>query len=470
MNSSLDSDSLLSCATGKVLFHEVAHGLPIVDYHSHLNSAHLAEDVQFDEMTALWIAPDQYKHRVLRVMGENERFITGDASPREKFDCWASAMPKTAGNPIFHWSALELKNYFGIEEPLNEQSADRIWNECNRQLRQPTHSARALLHRAAVERVCTSDQWLDDLSAHRKLALDATGACVRPSLRADEALATDVPVFKQWISKLGAAKGIAIDGLDAFEDALCLCLDEFAAAGCTVADHGIDVFLYTQTSREKAQTVLDAILLGREPGPEDAIALRSYMLRFLGAEYNRRGWAMLLHIGAKRETSSRLRAVAGPRGGFAGIGNGTDISSLCRFLDELDRDGLLPRTVLFNLNPSDNEAFATLTGSFAEEGCAGKVQFGPAWWFNDHDLGIRAHLNALSRYGLLWNLAGMATDSRSVLSMCRFEYFRRIFCDWIGGQAEAGVFPRDMDLLATYVRRICYENAHRWFSARGKGE
>jgi glucuronate isomerase len=461
----IHEDFLLNSAIARTLYHQHARGLPIIDFHSHLNPVDLAADREFEDLTALWIGPDQYKHRAMRSLGIEERLITGDASPREKFDCWAQALPRTVGNPLFHWTAMELKRFFGVDEALNISSSARIWDICNEQLRQPSHSASSLLSSAGVEQVCTSDQWLDDLSPHMALRSMRISTRVLPSLRADQALAVDASSFRQWVNQLGIAKALRIGDLEAFQHALKLCLDDFQRAGCTVSDHGIDSFQYTAISRDKASALFASVLAGSELRPDETVGLFSYLLLFLGREYAQRGWVMLLHIGAKRDTSSRLQQICGPRGGFAGIGNQTDVSSLCQFLDHLDRDGALPRTVLFNLNPTDNEVFATLTGSFAEEGRAGKIQFGPAWWFNDHDLGICAHLDTLSRYGLLWNFVGMVTDSRSILSMCRFEYFRRILCDWIGGQVEAGTFPDDEALLAEYVRRICYENARDWFAA-----
>lgn len=464
MNSFIHENFLLNNATGKELYHRCARHLPIVDYHCHLNTVDLATNAQFENMTALWISPDQYKHRAMRSLGIDERFITGDATPREKFNRWAEALPRTMGNPLFHWAALELKRYFGVDEALNGDSAALIWDDCNQQLNRPSHSALQLLQMAGVEYVCTSDQWLDDLSSHAKLASSDVSVRVVPSLRADELLAVDSPHFTEWLSRLGSATNITVDGLEALESAIGARLDVFSAAGCGVADHGIDVFAYRSSSRDEASKLLASLLHGSTLSSDEAITLRSYLLSYLGRESSRRNWVMLLHFGARRETSSRLRSVAGPRGGFATIGCTTDIGSLCRFLDDLDREEELPRTVLFNLNPSDNHAFAALTGSFADRGLSGKVQIGPAWWFNDHDLGMRAHLDSISRYGLLWNFIGMATDSRSILSMCRFEYFRRIFCDWLGGQAELGVFPRDYDFLATYVSRVCYENARDWFS------
>lgn len=465
MNEFIHDDFLLRTAVGRRLYHEVAEGLPIIDYHSHLNPSDLATDRVFEDITALWIQPDQYKHRAMRSLGVAEHFILGDASARQKFDCWAAAVPLILGNPLFHWTALELKKYFCIKEPLNSESAARVWEQSNAQLRQRSHSARPLLNSANVEYVCSSDLWLDDVSHHTALAASGFATRVVPSLRADDAFAVEQPVFTEWVTKLGAATDIVIDALDSFEQALRVRLDFFARSGCTVSDHALDVFLYRSVSQSDASLLFKTRLSGAVLPADEALRLRSYILAFLGREYSRRNWVMLLHIGAQRDTNSRLKKIAGPRGGFAALGCATNIPSLCRFLDDLDREEQLPRTILFNLNSADNEAFAALTGSYVQEGVAGKVQFGPAWWFNDHDNGIRAHLDALSRYGLLMNFVGMTTDSRSILSMSRHEYFRRLLCDWIGAQVAAGSFPSDETMLAGYVRRICYENARDWFSS-----
>jgi len=377
-------DFLLRTKTARRLYHEHAEGLPIVDFHNHLNARDLADDRVFENITQLWIATDPYKHRAMRMAGVPERLISGDASDREKFDAWAATVPKTVGNPLYHWTALELKRYFDISEPLSPATADRVWHICNER----RYTARQLISMARVECLCTSERLGDDLSAHAQLANFATR--VLPSLR--DAEQVDAERF-----------------------------DEFDRHGCRLADHGTDDF----------QSLLP-----------------------LAREYARRGWILQLHFGAQRETSSRLRRLAGPTGGYATIGNCCDIRALCRFLDDLDREEALPRTILYPLNPADYAAIATLTGSFP-----GKVQFGPAWWYNDHALGIRHQLDTLASYGLLSTFIGMTTDSRSFLSMTRHEYFRRILCDWLGEKAEAGELPPELGQL---VRDLAYENARRW--------
>lgn len=400
MNEFIHDDFLLKTAAARRLYHEFAEGLPIIDYHNHLDPRDLADDRAFENITQIWLASDPYKHRAMRIAGVPERLITGDASDREKFDAWAATVPQTLGNPLFHWTALELKRCFGIGELLSPDNAARVWDQCNAKLRSPEFTARQLITRAKVECLCTSDRLDDELEAHARLAESGFKTRVLPSLRD--------------VERLDAAR-----------------LDEFQRLGCRLADHAV-----TDFDDEK--------------------------LRLLGCEYGRRGWIMQLHIGAQRQTSTRLRNIAGPAGGYATIGNSCDIPNLCRFLDDLEKEGCLPRTILYPLNPADYAALATLTGSFAEDGVRGKIQLGPAWWYNDHALGIRAQLDALASYGLLSTFIGMTTDSRSLLSMTRHEYFRRVLCDWLGDQMEAGALPDDEKLIGRLVRAIAYENAKIW--------
>ncbi len=406
MRAFIHDDFLLQTAAARRLYHEFAEGLPIIDYHCHLDPHELADDRPFESLTQVWLASDPYKHRAMRIAGVPERLITGDATDREKFDAWAATVPQTVGNPLFHWTALELKRYFGITERLSAESADRVWETCNALLRSPGYTARRLITRANVECLCTSDRLEDDLDSHARLAQSDFAARVLPSLRVDDCETVDRALVAQR-------------------------LDVFQQAGCRLADHALDDF-----------------------GSDN--------LRFLARAYRQRGWIMQLHIGAQRQTSSRLRRLAGPAGGYATIGRSCDIPGLCRFLDDLEKDACLPRMILYPLNPADYAALATLTGSFAEDGLRGKIQFGPAWWYNDHALGIRQQLDALASYGLLSAFIGMTTDSRSFLSMTRHEYFRRVLCDWLGDQVQAGTLSEDDQLLGPLVRAVAYENARRW--------
>lgn len=413
MNEFIRHDFLLKTETAQRLYHDFAAELPIIDYHNHLDARDLADDRQFDNITQLWIASDPYKHRAMRIAGVPEQLITGDATDREKFDAWAATVPLTIGNPLFHWTAMELKRYFDISELLSPDSANRVWSTCNERLRDASHSARGLIARANVQCLCTSDRLADNLQAHARLVESGFATCVLPSLRVDENATCD--------------RSSIVERLNVFQQ-----------MGCRLADHAVVHF------------------------DEES-------LRFLGGEYSRRGWIMQLHIGAQRQTSTRLRRLAGPAGGYATIGASCDIPGLCRFLDDLEKEGCLPRMILYPLNPADFAVLATLTGSFTEDGVRGKIQLGPAWWYNDHAMGIRQHLDALSSYGLLAAFIGMTTDSRSLLSMSRHDYFRRVLCDWLGDQVQSGRLPDDDRLLAPLVRAVCYDNARCWLSIVSTG-
>ncbi len=459
---STDDHFLLRTSVARRLYHEHAATLPIIDFHSHLDPVALAADKAFRDLTELWIEPDQYKHRAMRLLGVPERAITGGASPREKFDQWAAAVPQTAGNPLFHWSALELLRVFGVRDLLSPANAADVWDAAGAQLRRPSHRAQALLASARVELVCTSDRWLDDLAAHRALAASAYGVRVLPSLRADDALAIDDPGYSGWLDALAGSTGVVVRDLDGLLHALSLRLDHFASLGCVLADHGVDVFDYRSATATAAAAGLKRVLARQAVTPEESRDFRSFMLAHLGEAYAKRGWVLQLHLGAQRRTSSRLRRLAGGAGGFATIGGPADIAALCRYLDDLELKEALPRTILYSLNPADFPSLAAVTGSFAEDGVRSKVQFGPAWWFNDQAHGIRLHLDTLAHIGLLSTFVGMTTDSRSLLSMVRHEYFRRLLCDYLGEQARAGTLPDDVEFLAGLVRALSYENARTW--------
>ncbi|HEX8199136.1 MAG TPA: glucuronate isomerase, partial [Isosphaeraceae bacterium] len=408
----IHDDFLLGSKTARRLFHEHAAGLPIIDYHGHLDPRELAEDRAFASITRAWVAPDPYKHRAMRIAGVPERFITGPVAPREAFDRWAATVPLTVGNPLFHWTALELKRYFDIDELLCPATADRVWQVCNRRLRDPDCSARGLIGRPGVECVCTSDRLLDDLAAHEALARTEFGTRVLPSLRADDVVGVDLPGYRAWLDALGTATATVVNSYEAFQDAVSRRLDAFDRLGCRLSDHALDDFIYIPGAESETASLFARHLSGRTLAGAEVVRLRSGILRFLGLEAGRRGWIMQLHIGAQRHTSTRLRALAGPAGGYAAIGTPCDIPSLCRFLDDLETGGRLPRTILYPLNPSDHAALAVLTGSFVEDGVRGKVQLGPAWWYNDHRMGIRRQLDDLAAHGLLSTFVGMTTDSR----------------------------------------------------------
>ncbi len=398
----------------------------------------------------------------MRIAGVPERAITGDAPVREKFNCWAATVPRTVGNPLHHWTALELKRFFALDEPLTAATAQRTWDVCNARLAESGFSARGLLAQRGVEWVCTSDRLLDDLSSHAAIARAPGAVRVLPSLRSDDIVAVELPEFVGWVRQLGAATGIAVTDYAAFQEAVGQRLDVFEAAGCRLADHALDDWSYETVTDSDASMLFTRRLQEEALSTVEHMRLCAGILRFLGVSYARRGWIMQLHLGAQRRTSSRLRRLAGPAGGYAGIGRGCDVPSLVAWLDDLEDAGALPRTILYPLSPTDFAPLAVLAGSFVEDGVAGKVQLGPAWWFNDQAGGMRAQLEAISNYGLLSVFIGMTTDSRSLLSMTRHEYFRRVFCDWLGEQVKAGTMPSDLNELGALVRAVSAENARRY--------
>jgi glucuronate isomerase len=461
MTAFIHDNFLLQSKTARRLYHEFAAAAPIIDYHCHLDPRDLATDRRFENLAQLWVTGDPYKHRAMRMAGVPEHLITGAATERGKFDAWAATVPQTLGNPLHHWTALELKGYFNIDEALTAASAPRIWNACNARLAEPGFTARGLLAQRKVACVCTSDRLLDDLSAHVAVARAGGALRVWPSLRADDIVAVELPEFPAWVRQLGAATGSVIESYDGFQAAVTQRLDVFAAAGCRLTDHGLEDFSYVSVAEADTAALFARRIGGGALTATDAMRLRAGILRFLGVEYARRGWIMQLHLGAQRRTSSRLRCLAGPAGGYAGIGRASDVPSLVAWLDDLESAGALPRTILYPLNPSDFAPLAVLAGSFVEDGVSGKVQLGPAWWFNDHAAGMRAQFEAISNYGLLSVFIGMTTDSRSLLSMVRHEYFRRVFCDWLGAQVEAGEMSSEPGELGALVRAVCHDNACR---------
>jgi glucuronate isomerase len=459
MDAFINKNWLIKNKTGERLYHEVAASLPIIDYHNHLNSGHIAENKRFSNLTELWIAHDPYKHRAMRINGIAENGITGLVSDYEKYLNWVSTIPKTLGNPLFHWSFLELKRIFDIDEMLNQNNAAAVWQRCNDKLQQEGFRTCGLISKWKAEILVTSDDLLDNLGSHRKIADSPSQVKVLPSLRSDSILDFGNPNYSKWLHQLEGEVNESISDLAELQYAVKLRLDYFAEKGCLFADHGLDSgFSFESIDEKEAYTIFRNVLHQQRLEYKDLVKLHSFMLSFLAEEYGRRGWIMQLHIGAQRNTSSRLRELVGPAGGFASIGKACDINSLTLFLDSLDKKSLLPETILYTLNPADNAALASLTGSFAEDGVVGKIQFGPAWWYNDHYAGIRKHLNDISSYGLLSTFIGMTTDSRSILSLSRHEYFRRILCDQIGGWMEEGKLPNDMELLEQLIRDISYLN------------
>ncbi len=462
MKSLYDKNFLLKNAQGKRLYHEVAAVLPIIDPHNHIDPAALAVNKRFKNIYQLWVQHDPYKHRAMRIFGVAEDLITGDKPDYEKFLAWAECLPHTVGNPLFHWCCMELKEVFGIKDILTPDNAKKIWETANKKLAKKASGALDIVKNLGVEMLCTSDDLLDDLAHHQALAKQQSGLTCLPSLRSDSIINFDAK-FLSWLNKLQQSTNIHVVDLPSYKEALVNRLDFFDAAGCLLSDHSLDSgFSFVSTREEAASTLFKKVLAGEALVNEESISLQSHLLHFLGKEYAARNWKMQLHIGAHRYTSSVLRAKLGPAGGYAGIGNAVDVKSLCLFLDGLNKEAALPKTILYTLNPADNAVLATLTGSFAEDGVRGKIQFGPAWWYNDHYEGITQQLITLSSYGLLSTSIGMTTDSRSILSFVRHDYYRRILCNLLGEWKEGGKLPDDFDFVSTLVKNICYHNIKNW--------
>jgi glucuronate isomerase len=458
----LTENFLLYNSTAERLYDEIKT-LPIIDPHNHVDASSLAENRRFDNIYQLWIKPDQYKSRIMRNLGIKEKLITGDAPDYEKYLAWAECLQHTAGNPMLHWSCMELKSVFAIDEILTPSNAKAIWEKTNHLLQQEGFGALDICKKLGVEMMCTSDDLLDALEHHKTVNERSSGLTCLPSLRGDTIVNFSQPAFSTWLSKLKELTRVDVQDLNSYQDALVKRLDFFDTAGCLLSDHSFDSgFRFIPTEFSVASMLFTKVVNGQNLSAEDYIRLQSYLIHFLGKEYRKRNWKMQLHIGAQRYTSSRLRKVAGPAGGYACIGNTVDVESLCLLLDGLDSENMLPKTILYTLNPADNPVFATLTGSFSEDGVRGKIQFGPAWWFNDHHEGITQQLVTLSHYGLLSASIGMTTDSRSILSFLRHDYFRRILCNLIGEWAEGNKLAQDFSYLSELVANVSYHNCKNW--------
>ena len=430
------------------LYETCARNLPIVDYHNHLNVADILSDRKFENITRLWISVDPYKHRAMRILGVAERFITGDATDYEKFEKWYSCIPRLVGNALYDWSVMEFDLIFGIVLPPFQREPREVWDEVNEKLKEM--SARSILDKFNLEYSAPCASINDDLSAFNGLS----GTC--PSLRGDNILVPD----EELVQQLEKLTGMAIKNLQSFEQALDQRLAAFQVAGCKFSDHALDDGFRYLIDDGKNDVRFAAILRGEKLCSEDQQKLSSCILKLLGALYAKHNLTMQLHIGAKRTTSSRLRQVAGPAGGYAAIGNCVDVKSLTDLLDAVEQQPYgLPKTVLFTLNPADNAVMSVLSGSYSKDGVEAIVSQGPAWWWCDHYQGMCEMLDHLCVYGILSTFIGMTTDSRSLLSFVRHDYFRRILCQWIGNKVQQGILPDDFTILSDTVRRICYQNA-----------
>jgi len=457
----INDDFLLQSEAARQLYHVYAEGQPILDYHNHLPPDEIADDRRFENLTEIWLGGDHYKWRAMRANGVEERLITGDASPFEKFMAWAGTVPKTLRNPLYHWTHLELKRYFGIDELLNEETGPAIWEEANRQLAEEDLSVHGILRRFNVAALCTTDDPADDLTFHRKIA--SRGLRVYPAFRPDMAYAVDRPVeFNKWIKRLEVTSGLKIKSLDDLKAALRMRHDAFHAVGGRLSDHGLEVCFDDFPTEAEAAELFMLRRSGVAAKPEAMAQFAAHMMLFFGKLDAEKGWTKQLHLGALRSVNRRRVGEIGANTGFDTIGDFSQIRPLAAYLDRLERDGSLPKTIIYNNNPMDNYAFAALIGCFQEAGTPGKIQFGSGWWFLDTKQGIEWQLDALSNNGLLSRFVGMLTDSRSFMSFPRHEYFRRVLCNLLGAEMERGELPDDMELVGGLVEDVCFGNARRY--------
>jgi glucuronate isomerase len=459
----IHDDFLLATSVARRLYHEFAAPEPIFDYHCHLSPRAIAENRQFNDLFEIWLEGDHYKWRAMRANGVAERFCTGDATPLEKFKAWAATVPQTLRNPLYHWTHLELARYFGITELLDASNAERIWHEANEQLATPEFSAQGILNKFRVTTLCTTDDPADDLAYHEEIESSEIGTRVLPAFRPDAALAVNRPVFfNAWLTRLEKASDSDIGSLSALLHALRQRRDFFHEHGCRLSDHGLEYSYAEPCTEAEAGTIFAAARRGQAASPADHAKFASFLMLFLGQLYAERGWTMQLHLGALRNNSTRLLRTLGPDTGFDSIGDFPQAAALGAFLNRLDTEDALPKTIVYNLNPADNYAFATMVGNFQDGTVPGKVQMGSGWWFLDQKEAMEWQINALSNLGLLSRFVGMVTDSRSFMSYPRHEYFRRVLCDLIGREMEAGELPNDDGLIGPLVRNICHENARQY--------
>jgi glucuronate isomerase len=467
MTKFMDENFLLSTRSAQRLYHDHAEGMPILDFHCHLPVRDIAENKTFRSLTEAWLGGDHYKWRALRANGVSERLITGDAPDKEKFLAWAAIVPSTIGNPLYQWTHLELKRYFGVTGTLlGPGTGAAIYEKCSALLATEGYRVRSLLTRMNVRILSTTDDPVDSLEHHALLRNDSSfPIAVVPTFRPDAAMAVEnPPAFNAWVEKLGRAADREIRGWREFVEALRLRHDHFHANGCRASDHALEEPYAEECTEKEAEGIFRSVRAGVSPNPQEARMFRSALMVELARMNAEKKWVQQLHMGALRDINSRFRKSLGPNSGFDTIGDFALVRPLARFLDRLDVDGCLPKTILYCLNPVDNPALAAIIGSFPEENVRGKMQFGPAWWFNDQRHGMEEQMKALADMGLLARFVGMVTDSRSFLSFPRHEYFRRILCAMLGSGIEQGEIPADFGLLGGMVRDICWNNAEELFA------
>ena len=469
MKAFLDKDFLLNTDAAKVLFHEAAEKCPIIDYHCHLSPREIYEDIRYDNITQVWLGGDHYKWRLMRSAGVPEKYITGDAPDYEKFLKYATVLGKAIGNPLHHWSHLELRRFFGYDGILNAQTAPEVWKIANEKLASEGYTSRGLIMMSNVDTICTTDDPVDSLEWHEKLDADKTfPVTVLPAWRPDKAMNLEKDTFLDYIGKLSDVSGVEIKTFEDLKKAISKRLDFFAAHGCTLSDHGLNYVMYAPAPAEEVERIFAARLAGKLPTAQEEAAFKFAFMLFVGAEYHDRGWVMQLHYGCRRDNNGPMFRKLGPDTGFDCVDNTAPSTETAAFLGALQEMDKLPKTILYSLNTNDNAAIDTILGCFQSDEAVGKIQHGSAWWFNDHFDGMTEQLKSLGSLGYLAGFVGMLTDSRSFLSYPRHEYFRRILCRVFGEWVEGGFYPEDMETLKQIVADISYNNAKNYFNFQKK--
>lgn len=464
MKNFLDADFLLTTDTAQKLYFEHAAKMPIIDYHCHINPKEIAENKGFENITKLWLGGDHYKWRLLRANGVSEDFVTGGADDFEKFKKWAQTIEKAIGNPIYHWSHLELQRYFDYKGVLREKSAKEVWELCNEKLKDKDMTPQGIIKKSKVNLICTTDDPADHLEWHKKIAADSSFSVkVLPAWRPDKSANIDKDNYCAYLDALSAAAGIKINSFETLKEALKKRMEFFKSMGAKACDHGLDFIPFLPADEKEIESIFKNKLSGKEPSKEEALKFKTAFMLFAAQEYYKLGWVMQLHFSCKRNNNIAAFKKLGPDSGFDCINNNGSAADLADFLNALEEKGTLPKTVVYSLNPNDDDAINSVLGCFQSEGIFNKVQQGSAWWFNDHKLGMIKQMNAFANTGLLANFIGMLTDSRSFISYPRHEYFRRILCELIGSWIENGEYPNDLDIAGKIVEDISYNNAVKFF-------
>jgi glucuronate isomerase len=465
MKKFLDEQFLLHNPTAQKLYHEFARQMPIIDYHCHLPPDQIAEDINFANLTQVWLYGDHYKWRAMRANGIPEDYCTGNKSDLEKFEQWAATVPYTLRNPLYHWTHLELQRYFDVHDILNPSTAKKVYEECTAKLQTKDYSVRNLLRKMNVKVVCTTDDPVDNLQYHKKIKEDGFEVKILPAYRPDKAMfVDDAPAFNNYVARLEVVANVSIGNFNDYLDALKKQHDFFATMGCSVSDHGLEQIYAEEYTESDIKNIFKKIRGGSQLSQEEILQFKSAMLVHFATWDWEKGWVQQYHLGALRNNNSRMMKSLGPDTGWDSIGDFSQGRALARFFDRLDTNNQLAKTIVYNLNPADNELMATMIGNFNDGSVAGKVQFGSAWWFLDQKDGMTKQINALSNMGMLSRFVGMLTDSRSFLSYPRHEYFRRLLCNLFGEEIENGELPADIDWIGKVIQDICYNNAKNYFN------